>query len=123
MAKLLKTFSLALLFLHCHVKGDEPQCSKFHYEEQMLEKMIRTQIKFEEMKKQVEDRLQDMEEQSKSRLREAENQDDRIKEMEKKVMVHESKNEKDASESDMKITDLTAVCKRIVEEEIRNKGT
>jgi hypothetical protein len=32
---------------------EEPQCSKFHYEAQTLEKMIRTEIKVEAMEKEI----------------------------------------------------------------------
>jgi hypothetical protein len=35
--------------------SSEPQCSKFHYEEELLEKMIRTEILVENMKKQMDD--------------------------------------------------------------------
>jgi hypothetical protein len=35
--------------------SSEPQCSKFHYEEKLLEKMIRTEILVENMKKQIND--------------------------------------------------------------------
>ncbi|XP_060582039.1 heavy metal-binding protein HIP-like [Ruditapes philippinarum] len=35
--------------------SSEPHCSKFHYEEKMLEKMIRTEILVENMKKQIDD--------------------------------------------------------------------
>ena len=35
------------------VECGEPVCSRFHYEERLLEKMIRTEIKMEEMIKEV----------------------------------------------------------------------
>ncbi|XP_060569749.1 heavy metal-binding protein HIP-like [Ruditapes philippinarum] len=40
------------LILTC---SSEPHCSKFHYEEKLLEKMIRTEILVENMKKQIDD--------------------------------------------------------------------
>jgi len=44
---------LALFILSCF--GEEPQCmcSKYHYEEQLLERMIRTEIKCEELQKKM----------------------------------------------------------------------
>lgn len=56
---------LSVLFfslMFCYVTSTEPECSKFHYEEQYLEKMIRTEIKFKELQKLVEGRLTEMEE-------------------------------------------------------------
>ncbi|XP_060606093.1 uncharacterized protein LOC132758433 isoform X3 [Ruditapes philippinarum] len=35
--------------------SSEPHCSKFHYEEKLLEKMIRTEILVENMKKHIDD--------------------------------------------------------------------
>jgi hypothetical protein len=35
--------------------SSEPHCSKFHYEEKLLEKMIRTEMFVENMKKQIDD--------------------------------------------------------------------
>ncbi|XP_045204159.2 uncharacterized protein LOC123557038 [Mercenaria mercenaria] len=49
-------FYLILLgfgIVQCASLGPEPQCSKFHYEEQLLEKMIRTEVKVEEIEKRI----------------------------------------------------------------------
>ena len=39
--------------VHCISLGSEPKCSRFHYEEQLLEKVIRMEIKVEEIEKRV----------------------------------------------------------------------
>ena len=36
------------------IRASEPQCSKFHYEEKLLEKMIRLEISVEAMKKDID---------------------------------------------------------------------
>ncbi|XP_053407965.1 uncharacterized protein LOC128559667 [Mercenaria mercenaria] len=38
-----------------HICVSEPHCSKFHYEEKLLEKMIRLEISVEAMKKEIEE--------------------------------------------------------------------
>lgn len=58
----MKMRSFVCLSLICfYATTGEPQCSKFHYEEQLLEKMIRTEIKFEALQKLVEESLKQME--------------------------------------------------------------
>lgn len=46
-----QTFVLFLVSLS--VQGMEPECSRFHYEEQTLEKMIRQEIRVERMKSEI----------------------------------------------------------------------
>ncbi|XP_060582041.1 uncharacterized protein LOC132738551 isoform X2 [Ruditapes philippinarum] len=50
---IMKTYLIILIVVV--VCSSEPHCSKFHYEEKLLEKMIRTEILVENMKKQIDD--------------------------------------------------------------------
>lgn len=45
--------SLVLSLSTTSSSATEPHCSKFHYEEQLLEKMIRTEFKVEQMEKRA----------------------------------------------------------------------
>lgn len=42
-----------VILTHSGYSGEEQHCSKFHYEEKLLEKMIRMEIKMEEMEKKI----------------------------------------------------------------------
>ncbi|XP_053399322.1 uncharacterized protein LOC123558939 [Mercenaria mercenaria] len=44
---------LGFIVVHGASLGPEPQCSKFHYEEQLLEKMIRMEVRVEEIEKRI----------------------------------------------------------------------
>ncbi|XP_045204157.2 uncharacterized protein LOC123557036 [Mercenaria mercenaria] len=44
---------LGFVVVHGGVIGPEPQCSKFHYEEQLLEKMVRMEVKVEGVEKRI----------------------------------------------------------------------
>ena len=51
-----------LLFTLCSaIMAREPQCSRFHYEEQLLEKVIRSEIRMETLDTAVEKVRTDME--------------------------------------------------------------
>lgn len=49
-----------ILFQTTFCKIQEPHCSKFHYDEQLLEKMIRTEIKLEEIQNYVQTAIEEM---------------------------------------------------------------
>lgn len=46
---------LILVFVEVLAHTEEPLCSKFHYEEQTLEKMIRQELKVEKMHSSIEE--------------------------------------------------------------------
>ena len=46
-------FLSCLGIAQCLSLGAEPRCSRFHYEEQVLEKMIRLEVKVEEIEKRI----------------------------------------------------------------------
>ena len=50
----MKILNLCICFVISYTFASEPSCSKFSYEESLLEKMIRTEIKFEQFKESVE---------------------------------------------------------------------
>jgi hypothetical protein len=50
----LKLISIVFTFAVA-VRGQEPMCSKFHYESQTLEKMIRQEIEVEKMRAEMEE--------------------------------------------------------------------
>lgn len=61
-----------ILFLRTSfIVGGEPKCSKFVYDERMLEKMIRTEVKVEQMKADIEKALQNIEQFISDAIREA----------------------------------------------------
>lgn len=47
--------TIILIVTASHYIYSEPQCSKFHYEEKLLEKMIRLEFTVENIKKEVKD--------------------------------------------------------------------
>ncbi|XP_052761912.1 uncharacterized protein LOC128204540 [Mya arenaria] len=49
-----------ILLMSKRVSSKEPQCSSFHYEEQLLSKMIRMEIAMEQQQKRVNDALEKM---------------------------------------------------------------
>lgn len=53
------TFIYCAIFV-CLTSGSEPSCSKFHYEEKTLEKIIRQEILVEKMKMEIEDSKQEV---------------------------------------------------------------
>ena len=70
--------SLVLLTSLCWAQEPHCTCSKFHYEEQLLEKMIRTEIKFEELHKKVDAKLTDMSDKYDTFARQEDMRDTRI---------------------------------------------
>jgi len=54
-------FLFVLLTLCSSVMAREPHCSRFHYEEQLLEKVIRSEIRMETLDTAVEKARTDME--------------------------------------------------------------
>ena len=53
--------SICLLIMCSAVTAREPHCSRFHYEEQLLEKVIRSEIRMETLDMAVEKVRTDME--------------------------------------------------------------
>jgi len=64
---------IALFYSSCF--GHEPQCicSKYHYEESLLEKMIRTEIQFEELQKKLDTTLKEEQNNLDAMLKEQQN--------------------------------------------------
>lgn len=52
-------FTIVLFeIVFCEIQ--EPHCSRFHYDEKLLEKMIRAEIKFEEIQNYVQSAIEEM---------------------------------------------------------------
>lgn len=49
-------FSLLTATLLCNVLGDEPQCSKFDFEEKLLEKVVRMEFQMDRLKSEITER-------------------------------------------------------------------
>jgi len=57
-----RCLGLSVFFIMCYVvMAREPHCSRFHYEEQLLEKVIRSEIRMETLDTAVEKVRKDME--------------------------------------------------------------
>ena len=55
--RILVTFVVCSNMVSAYMKEPECTCSKFHYEEQLLEKMIRTELKFQALQKQLDAKM------------------------------------------------------------------
>ena len=51
--KTMLRYILLVVCVRSFAFSKEPHCSAFHYEEQLLEKMIRSEIKMEDMKRTI----------------------------------------------------------------------
>ena len=84
---------IALFYSSCF--GHEPQCicSKYHYEESLLEKMIRTEIQFEELQKKLDTTLKEEQNNLDAMLKEQQNNLD--------AMLKQTENKTDFIEEEM----------------------
>ena len=95
---------IALFYSSCF--GHEPQCicSKYHYEESLLEKMIRTEIQFEELQKKLDTTLKEEHNNLDAMLKEQQhNLDARLKEQQNNLdaMLKQTENKTDFIEEEM----------------------